>query len=138
MITRSPQMFHLPSGQKVLCYNRPEAEQFYSDIFEKQIYTTQGLELRAGDVVLDVGANIGIFTLFAGRLPGTRVYAVEPAPATFALLKLNVELNALNAHCLNLGLGAQPAVRQFTHYPRSSGMSSFYGDQAEEAQSLST
>lgn len=132
------QRFHLPNGQKVLCYNRPEAEQFYSDIFEKQIYTTQGLELRPGDIVLDVGANIGMFTMFAGRMPGTKVYAIEPAPETFALLKQNVEANGVNAHCLNLGLGAQPGVRQFTHYPRSSGMSSFYGDQQEESQSLKT
>jgi FkbM family methyltransferase len=52
-------------------------------------------EIRPGDVVLDVGANIGYYTLIFARLVGERgrVYAFEPDPTNFRLLKKNVRAN---------------------------------------------
>jgi FkbM family methyltransferase len=52
-------------------------------------------EIKPGDVVLDLGANIGYFTLLFARLvgPSGKVYAFEPAPDTFAVLARNVEEN---------------------------------------------
>lgn len=52
-------------------------------------------ELRPGDTALDVGANVGYYTLlFARRVgPRGRVFAFEPDPANFALLRQNVEFN---------------------------------------------
>lgn len=52
-------------------------------------------EIRPGDVVLDVGAKIGYYTLIFARLVGEhgRVYAFEPDPAQFQLLKKNVRAN---------------------------------------------
>jgi FkbM family methyltransferase len=62
-------------------------EPLVTEIFEKTI--------RKGDVVLDIGANIGYYTLIAARKIGAegRVYAFEPEPANFELLKKNVKLN---------------------------------------------
>jgi FkbM family methyltransferase len=53
--------------------------------------------LRAGDVVLDVGANVGLYTLVASRLVGDLglVHAFEPAPATADVLQHNLDLNAI-------------------------------------------
>jgi FkbM family methyltransferase len=50
-----------------------------------------------GDVVVDVGANVGYYTLIAGHLVGEsgRVYAFEPDPESFSLLERNVRLNGL-------------------------------------------
>jgi FkbM family methyltransferase len=48
--------------------------------------------LRRGDIVLDAGANIGIFTLLASRI-AELVIAVEPDPENFSYLKYNIELN---------------------------------------------
>src|SRR4051794_22516198 len=52
--------------------------------------------LLPGRTFVDVGANIGYFSLLAARLGGatSRVVAVEALPATFALLKDNVARNA--------------------------------------------
>jgi FkbM family methyltransferase len=51
--------------------------------------------LSPGDVCVDVGANIGYFTLLAAALvgPNGRVYALEPAPDTYAALAASIELN---------------------------------------------
>ncbi len=53
--------------------------------------------LKPGDVFVDVGANIGYFTLVGARLVGDggAVFAFEPDPANFKLLETNCEQNAL-------------------------------------------
>ena len=52
-------------------------------------------EIKEGDVVLDLGANIGYYTLLFAKLVGEsgRVIAIEPDPGNFSLLKKNVEAN---------------------------------------------
>ena len=62
-------------------------EPMETDIFKKQI--------KPGNTVLDIGANIGYYTLISARLVGPlgRVYAFEPDPANFRLLQKNVEAN---------------------------------------------
>ena len=51
--------------------------------------------VKGGDVVLDLGANMGFFTLLAAKIVGTkgRVYAFEPNPTNYNLLIKNIELN---------------------------------------------
>jgi FkbM family methyltransferase len=51
--------------------------------------------VQPGMVVVDAGANIGIYTLYAARLAGERgkVYSFEPTPKTFQILKDNVQVN---------------------------------------------
>jgi FkbM family methyltransferase len=58
-------------------------------------------ELKEGDVVLDIGANIGYYTLLASRRvgPSGRVFAFEPDPRNFALLRKNLRANGCtNVH----------------------------------------
>ncbi len=51
--------------------------------------------IKKGDTVVDLGANIGYFTLLAARLAGPdgRVYSFEPEPKNYSYLKKNIELN---------------------------------------------
>ncbi len=51
--------------------------------------------VRPGDTVIDVGANVGVYTLRLAHLvgPSGRVFAVEPEPGNLALLRENVERN---------------------------------------------
>jgi FkbM family methyltransferase len=48
-----------------------------------------------GAVLWDLGANIGLYSLYAARARGCRVVAFEPAPANFALLAKNIQINGL-------------------------------------------
>lgn len=52
-------------------------------------------EIYDGNVVLDIGANIGYFTLIFAKKVGSKgkVFAFEPEPNNFRLLKKNVQVN---------------------------------------------
>ena len=52
-------------------------------------------EIKKGDIVVDVGASIGYFTLIFAQLVGNegKVFAFEPRPERFELLKKNIEIN---------------------------------------------
>ncbi len=60
--------------------------------FETEILLSH---LHEGSVFLDLGANIGYYTVLASKRcgPGGRVHAFEPEPVNFALLERNVVLN---------------------------------------------
>lgn len=49
--------------------------------------------LRKGDLFVDVGANVGAYSILAASLQGTRCIAFEPASDTYRLLLENVQLN---------------------------------------------
>jgi FkbM family methyltransferase len=63
--------------------------------FERSTMTALGKLVREGDVVFDIGANIGAHTLTLARSvgPSGRVYAFEPTDFAFAKLKRNLSLN---------------------------------------------
>ena len=66
--------------------------------------------LHKGDVFLDVGANIGFLSCVVARFVGNGgwVYAVEPHPEIYRILKENIRINKLkNVRCLNIALGAK-------------------------------
>ncbi len=67
---------------------------FYESLIMNS-YLSQGQRLRPGDTVIDIGANIGCFTVLAARAVGPtgRVIAVEPEQSTFESLRRNVRLN---------------------------------------------
>lgn len=68
-----------------------EAHYLYHEIFTHDDYLVGLAPLRPGSVVVDAGANIGLFALrVALCCPGLRLIAVEPAPDTCALLRHNL------------------------------------------------
>jgi FkbM family methyltransferase len=60
--------------------------------------------LRPGDVFVDVGANIGIYSVLMAA-QGCEVVSVEPAAEARRLLEVNLRLNGLTAHIVPVALG---------------------------------
>jgi FkbM family methyltransferase len=68
--------------------------------FQSDEYALREIPFEPGDVVIDIGANIGVCCVFlAKKYPFLTVYAFEPVPESFASLQANIELNGVtNVH----------------------------------------
>lgn len=81
-------------------------------------YRRPGLTPERGWRVVDVGANIGVFSLWAEQL-GAQVTAFEPEPRTFASLVTNVEGRRISAKQAALVAEAGPEARLYLSDVRS-------------------
>ncbi|MBF0140282.1 MAG: FkbM family methyltransferase [Magnetococcales bacterium] len=55
--------------------------------------------LSPRDVLWDVGANVGMYAIYAARLTGCRVFAFEPEAQNYAVLLRNIALNQVQERC---------------------------------------
>jgi FkbM family methyltransferase len=98
-------------GDSLLC------ELLYFDNFEPETRHFFDAYLRPGDTFLDIGANIGLYTLAAAHLVGRHgcVHAFEPCSQTFDRLMDNVQLNGLrNVACHKVALSFENAKAELT------------------------
>ena len=79
----------------------------------KQPATIEWIDrFRPNSVFWDVGANVGVYTLYAALRGDTSVVAFEPAAVNYFLLAANCEVNHLygRVQCLLAGLGHEKTV----------------------------
>jgi FkbM family methyltransferase len=82
-------------------------------VLTKQPGTIEWIDrFRPNSVFWDVGANVGVYTLYAALRRDTRVVAFEPAAINYFLLDANVEANRLDSHvdCLLVGLSNERTI----------------------------
>jgi FkbM family methyltransferase len=72
--------------------------------------------LRENDVFVDIGANIGSYTVLAGAVVGARCIAFEPIPTTYHHLIQNINLNGISkvVDAQNSGIGSEDGELKFT------------------------
>jgi FkbM family methyltransferase len=90
--------FRTRDGLTIACPNHAGARVPVYEVFAEDAYRLAGLvaELPPRPVVLDIGAQIGCFSLaVATRLPGAAVHAYEASPSTAGWLERNVRANGL-------------------------------------------
>lgn len=65
--------------------------------YEEHVRAALRASVGAGDVFVDIGANVGVMTLLAGTIvgPSGRVIAVEPEPANLQMLYRGIVINGL-------------------------------------------
>jgi len=125
----------LPNGMAVAELNRHETDYIYREIFEQRAYLRHGIALREGDTVVDVGANIGLFSLFASLVcPGVKILAFEPNPHLQPILRANLFLFAPDAVLFAEGLSDAARNAEFTFFPGFSLLSGLHADAAIEQQ----
>jgi FkbM family methyltransferase len=83
---------------------------FYTGDLDRKISWVCARIVRPGDTVLDIGANLGIVTLWLSKLVGKRgrVYAFEPNPELYEVLEKTIHRNqAMNVRPYAIALGAR-------------------------------
>jgi FkbM family methyltransferase len=73
--------------------------------------------LKEQDFFMDIGANVGVYSLLASGHNKCNSISIEPIPQTFQHLKNNIEINELNSmvNCINIGLSKQQEELYFTN-----------------------
>jgi FkbM family methyltransferase len=76
-------------------------------LFSKEPDTIEWIRgFQTGDVFVDIGANVGMYTIWAAKTRGVRTFAFEPESQNYALLYRNIVMNGLSenvvAYCLAL------------------------------------
>lgn len=73
--------------------------------------------LRRTDIFVDIGANVGSYTILASNERGAETISIEPIPMAFEILQKNVELNKVSTlvSCMNIGLGNENGLLKFTN-----------------------
>lgn len=127
----------LPNGLEVAQINRHETDYVYREIFQDRCYLRHGIRLAETGTVIDIGANIGLFSLFVrSEAPGATVLAFEPSPAAFRALKANCEAYGPGLHPFNCGVAEQRGHASLTCYETSSVFSTFHANQQEDRAAI--
>ena len=125
----------MPNGLTVFHQNTGETNFLYQEIFEEREYLQHGITLPEDACVFDVGANIGLFSLFVGQCRrNATIYAFEPIPPVFNSLQLNWSLYGLNGKVFECGLAERTGHGVFTFYPHDTVISSSTTTRAEARQ----
>lgn len=100
----------------------------FSEIFYKQYYNPKGFEINEGDIVFDVGANSGFFTLYSSsKATNGKVFAFEPVPYLFEKINKTVSLNDIgNVVVENIAIGKDEDSSSFYISKDHNGCHSFY------------
>ncbi len=114
--------FYCPSGKSV-----KRAANFFRQ--EPQIVEWLDSTMQPGDVIWDIGANIGVYALYAAFRTDITVLAFEPSAQTFAVLVKNIEINELgervHAYCVALDKSTQPGTFHLSHTAPGHAMHAF-------------
>lgn len=74
-------------------------------LFTKEPITLAWIDsFRENEVLFDIGANVGMYTVYAAVMRNARVYSFEPEALNYAELNKNIYLNNLHHSCLAYGL----------------------------------
>jgi FkbM family methyltransferase len=132
-----PQVFRDGRGLEIFHYNKAETKFVYREIFEDRIYLRHGITLAKGDCVWDIGANIGLFTIFLQEnFEEICVHAFEPCPPIYEILKANTERYGGRAVAHSCGIAGKEGESMFTFYLSYSILSGFHAHEQRDARTL--
>jgi len=121
---RRPVTVRLRSGRKL---QFPPSE-FWPliEVYVLREYQRRGIDWKSAKTVVDVGANVGMATLWVSEMaPQARIISIEPSPSAFRWLSSNVRNNYLEDRVVSLqcALGATPGLGQLVN----DGSAAVYG-----------
>jgi len=134
MVT-SPEIEFVQLSPDFGCYGmgtqgaRMELEAIHRETFVERTYLENGVTVPAGATILDVGANVGLFSLaMKVHCPTARIHAFEPAVLSLEALRANLRLHDaedVTVHPIALG-ATDDATAAFSFYPNMPGNSTCF------------
>jgi FkbM family methyltransferase len=113
-----PIIYTFTSNSKLIVYKGMAAAtgNYYCGLMEFNDMAFLLHFLREEDLFIDVGANIGSYTILASGEIGSKSISVEPIPSTFKSLEDNIQINKLSSKvkALNIGLSSTAGSLKFT------------------------
>lgn len=115
-------LYELHNGMEVCGVSRHETDLLFRDNFTR---LSPDISLKEGDCVLDVGANIGMFSLsLASKVDGLRIFSFEPIPSIYKLLTKNSQIVGGDTIVpIHAGLSSSVREAQYDYYPDMSVVS---------------
>ena len=94
--------------------------------------------LRPADTFLDIGSNVGSYTVLAAKVIGSRVVALEPAAEAFDWLKLNLALNEISEQvtCIQAAASDQNGTVGFTVGLDTTNRVTTHSDKARDVKAV--
>lgn len=122
----------LTDGTRVFCIHSNEAKVIDDHV---EGYLNHGIVVKPGNVVFDVGANIGLLGVrlnqrCAGDL---RIFAFEPIPAIHAVATANLRAWPNTLVC-RMGLSDAPGEARFMYYPNTPSLSTAHPENWSNAE----
>jgi len=88
---RAPKRLRLRNGVCIVAPAEEPLQELFVEIWVNRCYAPRDLMVAAESTIIDVGANVGVFTLWAATShPGVRIISLEPSPRMCDFLRRNV------------------------------------------------
>lgn len=110
------------------------------EVWSLEEYKDKEFIIQPTDVIIDIGAHIGSFSIWAARqAPHGRVYAFEPNEENYIFLQENKKLNSLeNLEIFNLAVSDKNGLASFFNSDHLSMSHSFFETGAENTSTVRT
>lgn len=99
-------VLNLKSGHKIKIRVKSTDLQVFTNVWLNEEYKFSGFNINDNDTIIDIGAHIGLFAIFASQFSkGGKILSFEPVSSNYKLLLENIELNKISiAHLFNLAV----------------------------------
>ena len=97
---------NLRNGLKVKLRSRTTDIQAFANVWLAEEYKQKGFEIQKDDIIIDIGAHIGLFTVYMSQFCSKgKIFCFEPVSENFQLLLENIQINGLkNVNAFNLAV----------------------------------
>jgi FkbM family methyltransferase len=121
----------LSDGTELYCLRKPEAKMLDHHV---EGYLQHGIDIKDGDVVFDIGANVGVFSIRAiQKGPKVKAYSFEPIPDIHAVLAKNAaEFSEGRIKALPYGVSDVNTTATFTYFPNTPALSTLHPEQWDD------